>query len=244
VTTTVTGTELDAFARSVAGSLRRSWPSACTAASGMPLERPWSTGVTQGWTALGSAGALGALLAAQAVLGEFACPLPLLDSFVASRLLARDRAAVEQIEAGTMRPLVVDEHAVVGGPAGLIARALDAADLATHLLVLARDGRSASLHEIAAVVPTPGLAMPAWSDVRLGAHLATIPEADAETARGLMRLGLAARAMGAAGRSRTPGDRAREGAGAVRQADRRLPIRADAGGRGADRPRDVSHAPA
>jgi hypothetical protein len=65
-------------------------------------------------------------------------------------------ALVVSISSGTLRVLVAAvPH-------------LDAAGAGTHVLLLPPGGGSATLHPVIARRPTPGLAVPAWSEVALG----------------------------------------------------------------------------
>ena len=155
---------------------------------------PWEVAAVQEWTALGAVGALGAAMAATGELGRCACPLPLMDVYVAVRVTAGRAELEAAILDGTLRPIV----AIDGGEPSV--RAMEAAGAATHVLLLPRDGDEARLHEIGQVTPTPGLAIPEWADVRIGAEAATVTvDGDAaEEAKALLRLGLAVRAMAAA----------------------------------------------
>jgi alkylation response protein AidB-like acyl-CoA dehydrogenase len=143
----------------------------------------WDVAAAQGWTAVGQVGALGGAVAALRELGRRACPFPLMDVYVAAQLFDDDR-----IVEGELRPVV--------GVA-----AVEAADAATHVLLLG--SLEARLVGIDGMTPTPGLAIPSWSEVRLGAETARVALDDAavEEAKALLRLGLAVRAMAAAERS-------------------------------------------
>ncbi len=197
--TALTHEELDAFAESVDGELRRSWPSPTAAGedADQRLGELWSVAAAQGWTGLAADGALDAVIAAAGRLGRVACPLPLVDAFVALDLLAGNDSVAERIAAGEIRPVVAVAAADL--PA---VRFVDAAAAATHVLLLV-EGTRAVLRPIADRTPTPGLSLPAWSDVTLADEVTAeaAPGADViERAKALLRLGLVARAVGAAER--------------------------------------------
>jgi alkylation response protein AidB-like acyl-CoA dehydrogenase len=176
--TALTEHEVLEFGAAVGGELERVWPSPHGS-----LSKVWDVAVVQGWTALGEVGALGGALAALRELGRRACPFPLMDVYVAARLLE---------DVGDLRPVV----AVDCGD-GTVA-AVEAADAATHVLVLGSG--EARLFGIDGARPTPGLAVPSWYEVRLGAETTRVA-VDVEEAKALLRLGLAVRAMAAAERA-------------------------------------------
>lgn len=204
--------ELAAVADAVARMADEQWGDATAAPSG-DLEKLWRSAAAQGWFELGTADAPDAALAAVRALGRVACPLPVLDGFVAARLLP-DPAGVESGEvrvlvaltgAGAVEHRAAEhpaaEHPAAGEPA--VVEHAEAAEAATHVLLLPPGGGTAVLREIAGTEPQPGLAVPSWSRVRLGAVTTT---ADIDTARAdeavlLLRLGLAARASAAARRA-------------------------------------------
>ena len=184
--------EVTAFGESVAGVTRQHWGDA-TAAAVAGLEKLWDTAGAQGWFEVGSADALDAALAATRELGRVACPLPLLDGFVAARLLP----GTTGIESAETRVVIAVD--VTGDEVAYA----EAATGATHVLVIPAAGGVAALREIAGVTEQPGLAVPAWARVRLGATVATtdVDPARADEAVLLLRLGLAARALAAAERA-------------------------------------------
>ena len=193
--------EVAAFADAVARVAGEHWGDATAAGSG-DLEKLWRTAAAQGWFELGAADALGAALAAARALGRIACPLPVLDGFVAGRLLP-DPAG---LESGEVRVLVAVSR--TGGATDVVEHTgvveyMEAATAATHVLLVPAEGGTAVLREIAGTEPQPGLAVPAWSRVRLGATTTTVDvDADrADEAVVLLRLGLAARASAAAQRA-------------------------------------------
>jgi alkylation response protein AidB-like acyl-CoA dehydrogenase len=108
-----------------------------------------------------------------------------MDVFVATRVLG------EGTLDGPLRPVVAIDRG------GVSVQNVEAAGAATHVLLLGRDAR---LCEIVGVLPTPGLAIPDWADVRLGteSRRASLDEPAVEEAKILLRLGLAVRAMAAA----------------------------------------------
>jgi alkylation response protein AidB-like acyl-CoA dehydrogenase len=192
-----TDDEAALFAEAVAGVLATCWGGAASAAKS-DLAELWKVGAEHGWFELGSADALGAAIAATRELGRVACPLPILDGFVATRLLD-GVVAVDRIESGRERVLVlaaddvtVDEH-----------DCLEAGVAATHVMLLRPGGGRALLRPILERTSQAGLAIPAWSRVALGDPAVTFePRASqVDEALGLLRLGLAVRALAAAERT-------------------------------------------
>ena len=199
-TTTPTQTTADElatmFGESVRGVMAQHWPSP-TAAEKTALDPLWQAAVELGWLGLGSEDALEATLAGLAELGRSACPFPLMDGYVAARLLAERPDLVDALVAGTLRVVV----AIDGGSDTV--PFVEAAPSATHLLLVPAEGGEASLRAITSRETTPGLAIPAWSTVTLGAPEAPVrvSRAAAQEALALLRLGLAVRAMAAAARA-------------------------------------------
>ncbi|MBM9464211.1 acyl-CoA dehydrogenase family protein [Aeromicrobium sp. YIM 150415] len=178
--------ELRDFARSVGGALDAVWPAA-TAAPTADLEKLHAVAVQQGWFELGSAGAVDYLAAAEGVLGERGCPLPLADAYVAARL-----APGLAVGTGLVRPVVC---------LGSATDALVPTD-ATHVIELDVAGPRAWLVPVARSVPAPGLAVPAWH--RLTAGLSEELHVDAplmEECIAVLRLASAARLGGACRRA-------------------------------------------
>jgi len=185
--------ELAAFGASVAGVTARRWGRAAGVA-GADLAGLWADGAARGWFGLGGDDALDAALAAIRELGRVACPLPVMDGFVAARVLGGEDKAAGQIASGETRVLVAAE-----ADTGY----LDGGTVATHVLTLPAGGGTAQLRPVTACRELPGLAVPPWSTVELGppqAH-AELDAAVADRAVGLLRLGLAARALAAAERA-------------------------------------------
>src|SRR5262249_38229496 len=121
----------------------------------------------------------------------------LVDAYVTLELPASDESVADRIARGDIRPVVT--VAAADPPA---VRFVDAASAATHVLLLV-DGARAVLRPIAERTPTPGLALPAWSAGPLAdeATAEAAPGAEAvERAKATLRLGLMARAIGAAER--------------------------------------------
>ncbi len=191
----------DDFARSVSGLLRRHWPDA-TAARNHDLADLWQAGAGQGWFDLGPADAFGPLFAGLRELGTVACPLPLADGFVAGRVLGARPDLLDALASGAARVLVALETPGLERPAPGSVSFLEAADTATHVLVLAPGGGTAALRPILHRDVTPGLAIPPWWVATLGAPEATVEldPGQADEAVVLVRLGLAARAHAAASR--------------------------------------------
>jgi alkylation response protein AidB-like acyl-CoA dehydrogenase len=197
----LSATELQDFSDMVDGVAAAHWPHARTAGEDDDFSRLtalWSAAVQQGWTELGSEGALDAVVAAMVRLGRVACPLPLMDIYVTARLLAQHPEVVANIGSGAIRPVA----ACAESDAPRV-RFVEAAPAATHMLLIFDNGELL-LRPIAQATVTAGLASPMWSDVTLAAEVTARatpgPEAAAE-ARSLLRLGLAARAVGAADRA-------------------------------------------
>ncbi len=199
----MTPDETAAFAASVAGVTARHWARAADAGrpdgSGPALAALWVAGADQGWFALGEEDALDAALAGVRELGRVACPLPVIDAFVATRVLRREEKIAGQIASGELRVLV----ALADGDDDE-ARYLDAGSAATHVLTLPQGpGRTAFLRPVTACRPLPGIAAPDWSALTLGPAEAQAEVTAASTAQdtALLRLGLAARALAAAERA-------------------------------------------
>ncbi len=190
--------ELEMLAGAARGELARAWGPATTAGEGdadARLAAGMARGVDQGWTALAPDGLLGGLLALNEACGAVACPLPLTDAYVTAVALPGDAAGA--VAAGTVRPVLA-----LPAAGELL---VEAAGSATHALVLPGAGGGAvALRAIAAGAARPGMARPAWSAVELAAEATAsvdlAPEA-VDRLRAVARLGLAARALGAARRA-------------------------------------------
>ena len=183
--------EAEDFGRSVAGVLDEAWGDATGAPTG-DLGALTRTAVAQGWFELGPARALDFLVVAVRELGRRACPLPVTDAYVTA--LLGDGELADRVADGSVRPVLA-----VGGPG---ARPLVEDSAATHLLRLDPAAGSAELVEITGTAPAPGLAVPDWHHADLGA-VAALPAAAGAVreAAGILRLGVAVRALAAAGRA-------------------------------------------
>ncbi|MFF3572251.1 acyl-CoA dehydrogenase family protein [Nocardia jiangxiensis] len=191
--------DLAQFTKSVDGVLRKVWPSAIAAGSGTvtsDLAAVWDLAIEQGWTELAGDRALDAVVAAIAVTGRIACPLPLMDVYVSALLFDDHDNLRRSIETGTIRPVIAV------GPDSL--RFVEAAGAATHVIELLTTESAVRIAAITDVRFREGIAKPDWADVAVDTNSATTigvaPEvlADALT---LLRLGAATRALGAATRT-------------------------------------------
>ena len=209
----MTPDETAAFAASVAGVTARHWARAADAGrpdgSGPALAALWVAGADQGWFALGEEDALDAALAGIRELGRVACPLPVIDAFVATRVLRREEKIAGQIASGELRVLV----ALADGDDDE-ARYLDAGSAATHVLTLPPGTGAHGVPPPGDGVPPPS--RPRRAGLERGGPRAAprrrprSPRPAPRRTPALLRLGLAARAPGG-GRARTrDGDRARQ----------------------------------
>ncbi len=177
----VATSELAVFDDSVARVIEKVWGEAAAAENG-DVGELWAVAAQQGWFELGDAGALDLAIAATRRLGRAACPLPLLDGYAATELFDEP--------SGDMRVVLTGDR---GAP-------VDAGGAATHVVVIPKMGGTARLCAIADQTTLPGLAVPSWSRVSLGAVVAErdIDRNQADRALMLIRLGKAARALAAA----------------------------------------------
>jgi len=159
--------ERELFVSSARSALKGPWPSATTAgtADAGLLGRVWDLAAECGWFELGGVGDLTAAVALTAELGRVACPLPVLDGFVAVRLAGPLSWLADGIAAGEVRVLIA-------APAEAEVRYVEAAPAATHLLLVPEHGGAASVRTIAEARPRVGLAAPAWYDVTPGEEVA------------------------------------------------------------------------
>ena len=194
--------ELTALRDSVRGVCSRRWPSATTAQEG-DVAALWRVAADQGWTDFGDPALAGAAIAVQEELGRVGCPLPVVDVALAASVHAARGAAdiATAIAAGTARPVIA--HApLTGGP--VVARHVEAAAAATHLLVVDEAGGRLGWFAMAGAEVTvlPGLPAPAWSAVRPAAGPDwTEPLSEHPDLLMVRRLGLAARAVAAVART-------------------------------------------
>ena len=195
--------ELAALADSVRGVCEVVWPDATHAGSG-DLGALWDAAVEQGWTELGEPELLPAAVVIQRELGRVAAPLPIVDGHLAVIVLAAGghSDALAAVATGPDRPVIA--HASLTSGTGVVARHVEAAAAATHLLVVDEDAGTVGWFDLshAVIEPLPGLAIPAWSEIRLdGDPLWTAPLADHPHLLRIRRLGLAARAAAAVERT-------------------------------------------
>ncbi|MFG3252530.1 acyl-CoA dehydrogenase family protein [Streptomyces sp. NPDC048172] len=161
------------------------------------LGRLWRLAASQGL--LGAATGLDSAVARVRATGAAACPLPVMDSFVASELLTGAAPAAGDLAAGIasgeVRTLVA-----AADPRAAALPFMDSGGAASHVLLLPPGGGSATVRPVEFAVPRPGLASPSWTRLHLGAAEAVVEVSaeQADRARSLLRLGLAARAMAAA----------------------------------------------
>ncbi|MGV0714502.1 acyl-CoA dehydrogenase family protein [Mycolicibacterium sp. XJ662] len=176
--------ELAAFVDSAPALLKKAWGDATAAETG-DIGKLWGTAADRGWFELADAGALDFAIAAERVLGRVACPLPVLDMYAAAELLDD-----EGLRSGTLRAVLTSDPTAP----------VDAGGAATHVFVVPAAGGRGQLRPILEQVPLAGLAIPAWTRVRLGAPVTEVgvDRHRAERALILVRLGKAARALAAA----------------------------------------------
>ncbi|MFI2758817.1 acyl-CoA dehydrogenase family protein [Streptomyces echinatus] len=159
------------------------------------LARLWRLAADRGW--FGRAG-LADTVALVRATGAAACPLPVMDAFVAADLLTQAPKTVAGIAAGDVRILVAPSD-----PAAETVRFAEGGMAASHVLVLPPAGGRATVRAVEFAVPQPGLAAPAWARLHLGGPETVVDVGPERAARALslLRLGLAARAMAAARRT-------------------------------------------
>lgn len=157
-------------------------------AAGEPprLRGLWEAAIKHGWLDL--TGALAEATTVIRMCGRKACPLPVMDAFLAGQLF----------------PDMVDGTLIAfASGAETTVEFAEAGQDADHVLLIPPAGGTAVLRPINSARPMAGLPVPSWSALRLGppvAERALSPEA-ADTAVVLYRLGLAARALAAAERT-------------------------------------------
>ncbi|MCS5734546.1 acyl-CoA dehydrogenase [Herbiconiux daphne] len=195
--------ELEALRESVRGVSARLWADATQAVAADPAEL-WRIAAEQGWTGFGAPEFLPAAVAVHEELGRFAVPFPAVDVFLAG-LVAEARGDDELASAiaeGTVRPAIALAALPVDG--GVVARHVEAGSALTHLMVV--DEASGRLGwfalDGATVTALPGLAVPAWSEIRTAQSAEWVDDLSAhpELVRN-RRLGLAARATAAVART-------------------------------------------
>ena len=222
---------------SARGFLARYWPSDRAlerAAQPEALRELWQRAAAQGWTSLGLDAGMGDLREVQVLLeelGRAACPIPLLDAFVATTALKQSYSStvhevLEALEEGTAAISVafgpedgdsnagsVTEFTALDGTSNFTGtvRFVEGLSFTTHLLVVV--GPTETTVEMAllqtntpgvTVTPTPGFAIPPLSEVHLEnvpGQLLSLPQDSLRNLVALARLGSVARAYGAASRS-------------------------------------------
>lgn len=171
-----------ALRRAAAVLLERHWGDAATWArpdAGQRLTAVAERGREQGWWDLGDVDDPRFLLAVMGELGARGCPLPLVDAHVARRVVPGTGGVV-----AAAAPTSLVEH-------------LRSPD---HLLVL--DDAGPRLVEVAAAYPAPTLAPGRWWRIEPGGSRPVDNTPDAiDEARAVLRLGIATRAVEAAGRA-------------------------------------------
>ena len=145
----------------------------------------WSAAAAQGWFELGDDGALDYAVAATRRLGRAACPLPLLDGYAAAELFPDTGVA-----SGDVRVVLCRDAT----------SPVDAADAATHVLVIPKLAAAPSCRTIDDVRSAAGPGGTGMEPYHLRDHVAVadIDAGQAERALVLTRLGKAARALAAA----------------------------------------------
>ena len=229
--------EVQQLRDSARGFLARYWPpdkALERAAQPEALRELWQRAAAQGWTSLGSdpeAGGLQEVVALLEELGRAACPVPLLDAFLATTALRQadtsaGREVLEALDAGVAAISVALGLADGDGSAGSVnsvsspdgathfsgtVRFVEGLSFATHLLVAI--GSSEATEEVALIrtdaagvtaTPTPGFAIPPLGEVRLEnvpGQLIPLPQGSLQRISTLARVGSVARAYGAANRS-------------------------------------------
>lgn len=222
--------EREAIRETARRFLAHAWPAGdAVARSASPVTRreAWRAIAAQGWLALGLEPELGGMGVATLLLeelGRAACPVPLLDAVIANVLLAGNDTpsrvphdllarlhagdaslsiAAADAEGNASSGSVRFENGQLNGTAAFVEGAEDATDFlvctnrSDEIVLVRADSRTVG------VVVTPGLARPSLSEVTFeDAGATSIPvRADCRNAlRALARLGLTARALGAAAR--------------------------------------------
>lgn len=194
--------EIAALRESVRGTSARFWPDATHAATA-DLAALWQSAAEQGWTELGASEFVAAAIAIQEEMGRLGCPLPVVDvALIASVIGARgDESLLAGVATGSVRP-VIAHASLVGSDA--VARHVESADAATHLLVIDEGAGELCWFDLAAANLTAlsGLPVPAWSEVRPATEAEwTVPLSDHPHLLRIRRLGLATRAAAAVART-------------------------------------------
>jgi alkylation response protein AidB-like acyl-CoA dehydrogenase len=229
--------EIQELRESTRGFLARYWPpdkAVKRALQPEELQEMWKRIAAQGWTSLGSdpeTGGLREVLVLQEELGRAACPLPLMDAFIATTILRNvDTPAARS----TLGELATGRSAisVALGPfdgdsnAGSVSKTIES-DGAEYFsgtlrfveglpyakLLLYPVGTSETTNELAIVVtnasgtiitPTPGFAVPPLSEfhlIHVEGSSIPLPKVSLMDLATLARLGCVARSYGATNRS-------------------------------------------
>ena len=218
---------------SARGFLEHHWPpeqALLLAAQAEALRDFWKQAASQGWTSLGSSTEEGGMREAIVLLeelGRAACPLPLLDAFLATislRQHAGQNAGTVLREQGKGTAAISLALGTFDGDANAgqidvasnpgadprftgTVRFVEGLSIATHLLVAVSDTMVALIRTDAqgmSIRPTPGFAVPPLGDIRLEStpgQLIALPQNSIQELASLARLGCAARALGAANRA-------------------------------------------
>lgn len=178
--------DVEDFAAAVDGRLAEIW-SVDLLRSGAGLTDVWNEAATSGWFDLGREEAVGALVGACWALGAGACPLPLAEAHVATSFLPD--ALGRDVATGVLRLAVVDGTRRVELPAEIDA-----------VLLIGRG--EVELRSVRSWTALPGIAAPVWGrvEVEAASWVGAPGVAATDRARSLLRLGLVARAAGAAER--------------------------------------------
>ncbi|HEY4413579.1 MAG TPA: acyl-CoA dehydrogenase family protein, partial [Gaiellaceae bacterium] len=189
----VAAAELSDLRAAARGVLDRHWPiESRLGRAGTELRAVWDQAVALGWTELDASEAP-ALLSLLDELGRANCPIPLLDACAAASVLESSAFPGATIVVGR-------------AGAGPYVEYLEAAELATHVLVLPEEGGRVEVYSVGedALESTPSIAPQGWARLDRSAGEAQAFDVDPDSvgsALRLFRLGLAARALGAARRA-------------------------------------------
>lgn len=176
--------DVKALATAVRDALTSLWGDA-TAAETSSLAPVADKARQLGWFDLGGEDSLAFAVAAIRETGRVSCPLPIIDSFVAERLghEATDLVAIVPED---------DDHDHI-----------DAGDVIGSVLVLPATGSTVTQRGVRDAATTPGIAAPLWWRLVLddARHQLKSDKDRVADALSLLRLGLAVRALSAAGRT-------------------------------------------
>lgn len=184
--------ERAAFAEAARSALASLWPTATSAADGA-IDPIVNAGLEAGWFELGEFGAVEFLIDLVQELGERACPLPVVDAYVAARVFPE---LAERIASGDVRVCLSSSSDIRDS-------ILSAVGTVTHVLRLDVHGLRADLCPVLDVTRSDALVRPGLHHIDIGeAESSTALSADqAADAVALVRLGEAAYLAAAAGRA-------------------------------------------